>query len=574
MYTKKYRFRLRLITLIFIFTLTLIAFRVIYYQIFQHKKLLKLAESQHSIIIELEPRRGAILDRNMRELAVNLRVDSVYAVARDVKEKKKVARILAPILKKDEALLHERLSRDKLFVWLARKVSEKQARKVKKLNIKGIYLMDESKRVYPKGSLASHAIGFCGTDNVGLESLERRYDRYMRGEKGYKSIIRDAKGREIYAFGGSYIPPRDGYNLVLTIDEVIQHITERSLRRAVKKHNAKAGVAIVMDPSNGDILALAVEPTYDLNDFSKTDSDIRRNRAVTDLYEPGSVFKIVTASACLDKRIVSLEDNFFCENGAWYVAGHTLHDHRGHGNLTFREVIEKSSNIGTVKAAMKLGEKNLYAYIKAYGFGSLTDIDLPGEISGVVRPLSRWTKYSITAIPMGHEISATPIQIASCISAIANGGELIKPRIVSKIIDSKGVVIKHYNPVTVRRVIAKDTAEKLKGILQGVVERGTGKRARLERYTAAGKTGTSQKIEPNGRYSHSKFIAFFVGFAPVDEPVISICVMVDEPHPAYFGGTVSAPVFKEIAQETLAYLMVEQEEKEGAKTIVEARLRL
>jgi len=561
LHIRRYKFRLGLITLIFIFILTLISFRLVHLQLIRHKRFTKLAHGQHAVKIELEPKRGSILDRNKHPLAQNLRVDSVYAVARDVTQKEETAKILAPVLSKEEALLYERLSRDKLFVWLARKISEEEARRVKGLDLKGVHLIDETKRFYPNNRLACHLIGFAGLDNIGLEGLENRYNEYLNGKNGYKIVVRDAKRREIHAFGGTYIPPIDGYNLILTIDEVIQHITERALRKACKKHNAKAGVAIVMDPYSGGILAMAVEPSYDLNTFSSTEDDVRRNRAVTDLYEPGSVFKVVTASACINEGVVSLDDNFFCENGAWYVVGHTLHDHRGHGNLTFREVIEKSSNIGTVKAAMKLGEKQLYKYIRAYGFNALTGIDLPGEISGIVRPLNRWSKYSITAIPMGQEIGVTPLQLTRAIAAIANGGFLMKPRIVSRIVDTNDEIVKEYKPIRIRRVISEETSLKLKEIMKGVVERGTGKRARLKKFDAAGKTGTSQKVE-GGRYSHSKFIASFAGFAPVKRPELVISVMIDEPHPAYFGGTVSGPVFKEIADKALNYLGVEEEPDE------------
>lgn len=561
MFTKKHRFRLGLVTLFLTLLLILIATRLVYIQFFHHKKSLDLANNQYCITIELQPKRGAILDSKLRQLAVNLKVDSVYAVARDVEEKEKAAEILAPILNTDKAFLYERLCRDKLFVWLTRKISKEQSQKIRDLNLKGIRLIDETKRFYPNGALASQAIGFSGVDNVGLEGLERHYDRYLRGKKGYKLIVRDAKSREIYALERGFLPPVDGNNLILTVDEVIQHIAEKALKKAFKKHEARAGVAVVMSPFTGEVLALATEPSYDLNDFNNADSDARRNRVVCDGYEPGSVFKVVTASACLDQGVVSLEDNFFCENGAWYVAGHTLHDHRGHGDLTFKEVIVKSSNIGTVKAAMKLGEESLYRYIKAYGFGSPTGIDIPGEISGTVRPLNLWSKYSITAIPMGHEVAVTPIQLVSCISAIANGGLLVKPRLVREIIDSKGEAIKEFEPVIKRRVISEETSRKLKRVMQAVVEEGTGKIARLQGYSAAGKTGTSQKIEPSGRYSHSKYVASFAGFAPVDNPVLSICVMIDEPHHGYFGGTVSGPVFKEIAEATLRYLEVEPETK-------------
>ncbi len=539
--------------------LTLITFRILYIHLAFNKRAVDLAQAQHSVRIELEPRRGAILDRNMRKLALNLKVDSVYAVARDVKKKEESARLLAPILGRDESFLYERLARDKLFVWLARKIPPESAKKVKELNLKGIYLIDETKRFYPGANLASQVIGFAGIDNTGLEGIEVFYDRYMHGKKGYKTIARDAKGREIHAFEGTYIPPVDGYSIVLTLDEVIQHIAEKALKKAYDKHRAKAGIAIVMDPYKGGILALAALPSFDLNNFSYAADDVKRNRAISDYYEPGSVFKIITASACLDTGKVSIEDNFFCENGAWYVAGHTLHDHHGHGDMTFREVIEKSSNIGTVKAAMRLGEKDLYKYIKAYGFGTPTGIGLPGEIKGIVRPLNRWSKYSITAIPMGQEIGVTSLQLITSLSAIANGGQLVKPRIVESIIDSRGEVIKKYEPVIVRRVISEETSRQVREIMKGVIERGTGTRARLNRFDAGGKTGTAQKIGPSGRYSRKDYIASFIGFAPAEKPIIAVCVMVDTPRNGYFGGTVSGPVFKEICDATLRYLDIEQE---------------
>jgi len=559
LHIRRYKFRIGLVTLIFILLLTLITFRIAYIHLGFHKRAVNIAQAQHSVRIELEPMRGAILDRNLRKLALNLKVDSVYAVARDVKEKAANAKLLAPILGKDESFLYERLSRDKLFVWLARKLPPEDAKRVEELNLKGIYLIDETKRFYPGASLASQVLGFAGTDNTGLEGIEVFYDTYMHGKKGYKTIARDAKGRELHAFEGAYIPPVNGYSVVLTIDEVIQHITEKALQKAYKKHKAKAAVALVMDPYKGDILALAVLPSFDLNNFNSAPADSKRNRAISDYYEPGSVFKIIAASACLDTGKVSIEDKFFCENGAWYVAGHTLHDTHGHGDMTFREIIEKSSNIGTVKAAMRLGEEDFYKYIKAYGFGVATGIGLPGEISGMVRPLNQWSKYSITSIPMGQEVGVTPLQLITSLSAIANGGELVKPRIVDRIIDSKGEIIKKYEPSIVRRVTSEKTSRQLREIMRGVIETGTGRRAKLNKFNAGGKTGTAQKIDSSGRYSHRDYIASFVGFAPAEKPVITVCIMVDTPRNGYYGGTVSGPVFKDICDATLRYLDIEQE---------------
>lgn len=516
----------------------------------------KAACAQHYATIKLPPKRGSILDRNFKPLATNLRVDSVYAIARDITNKREVARKLSGILNKSEKFLYERLNKEKQFVWLARKVSPDVARKIKALGIKGVCLIDESKRFYPGGSLGCQFIGFAGVDNVGLEGLELLFDKYLRGVEGEKSVARDAKRRLIPHLTVRYIPPVNGCSLILTIDEVIQNITEEALDKIYKKYNAKGATAIVMNPKNGDILAIANRPNYNLNDFSTGNTVSKKNIAVCSYFEPGSVFKIVTASACLEGKSSSLEDLFFCENGDWYVRGHTLHDHRGHGTLTFREVIEKSSNIGTVKAAMILGDEKLHKYIKLFGFGENTGINLPGEIPGVVRPLNRWSRYSITAIPMGHEVGAVPIQLACAASVIANKGLLVKPRIISMIVDSRGQVIREFEPVVKRRAISEETASKVAEMMEGVIVRGTGTLARIPGYRAAGKTGTASKMEPSGYYSKSRYVASFAGFAPVDNPAIAVCIMVDEPHPQYFGGVVAAPAFKEIINATLRYLQI------------------
>ncbi|MBN1405124.1 MAG: hypothetical protein JW946_01240 [Candidatus Omnitrophica bacterium] len=520
----------------------------------------KIAFNQHNVTIELEPKRGFILDRNTKALASSLKVSSVYAVARDVKTKKEAAEKLSDILGKDESVLLERISRDKKFVWLARKIPEDAATKVQSLGIDGISLIDETKRFYPGNSLACHIVGFAGMDNSGLEGLELMFDKYLKGQQGKKSIARDAKGRHLPLLVRRHIPPVDGCSLILTIDEVIQYITEEAIQKAYEKYNAKGITAIVMDPKNGDILAIANRPNYELNNFDLSDSESRKNIAVCSYFEPGSVFKIVTASACLEEEAVSMEDIFDYENGSWQVRGRTLHDHRGHGKLTFREVIEQSSNIGTVKAAMALGDEKLDKYVNLFGFGENTGIDLPGEIPGFIRPLKEWSRYSITAIPMGHEVATTPIQLACAVSVIANGGLLVKPRIIEKIIDSQGKSIREFSSVVKRRVISEGTAFKVREMMEGVVLRGTGTRARVDGYRTAGKTGTAAKIEPNGRYSKQKYVASFIGFAPVEDPVIALCVMADEPHPQYFGGTVAAPVFKEIVDASLRYLQIAPKE--------------
>jgi cell division protein FtsI (penicillin-binding protein 3) len=346
--------------------------------------------------------------------------------------------------------------------------------------------------------------------------------------------------------------------VVLTLDEVIQFIAERELDKAYKSYHAKSAIIIVMDPHTGAILALANRPTFDLNGHKKAERDQIRNRSICDLFEPGSVFKIVTASAALQEQKVAEADRFFCENGTYRVANHILHDHQPHGWLTFREVIEQSSNIGTTKVAQILGPDIIYQYVRNFGFGSKTGIDLPGEIAGMIKQPRFWSKTSIGAVPIGQEVGVTALQLASAISVIANGGQLMKPYIVKEIRDKYGETIRQVQPVIVRNAISVDTAARVKKILTTAVENGTGKLAKIQGFTAAGKTGTAQKLEANGAYSHNKFVASFIGFAPAEDPVIAIAVVVDEPHPYYFGGVVAAPVFKNVATDVLRYLKMKQ----------------
>lgn len=559
MYNRAHKNRLNFIFSLFISLLTFLLIRVAYLQLALAHNLSGLAKKQHTAIIELQPKRGTIYDRNRRPLVVSLNLDSVYANAREVKEKRKTAQLLSPVLNVSESFLLERLSRDKGFVWLKRKLTPAESARLKALGIKGIEFVKEPKRFYPNGSLASHLIGYADIDNKGLEGLELLYDECLKGSPGYRATFRDAKRRPIASFEYEYFPSVDGLDLVLTVDEIIQHIAEREIDRAMKDAHPKGACIIVMDPKTGDILALSNRPTYDINSFEKVSPENKRNRVVTDMFEPGSVFKIVTAAAAIEKKVVGLNDKFFCENGEYKIAGHILHDHKPHGWLTFRQVIEKSSNIGTVKVAQILGPSELYRFVKAFGFGELTDIDLPGEVRGFIRPTSLWSKLSIGAIPMGQEVTVTPIQLACAISAIANGGGLVKPHIVKAVQDKHGEIIKSFEPTVLRRVLSEETAAIMRDILSGVVSKGTGRLAEVEGYKVAGKTGTSQKVEPDGTYSHSKFVASFIGFAPVDDPKIAVVVMLDEPRPFYYGGVVAAPVFKRVAQNVLRYLEIKPE---------------
>jgi stage V sporulation protein D (sporulation-specific penicillin-binding protein) len=369
-----YRRRVEAVFLCFFLVLILSIARLFFIQLFRSNYLKNIARKQHNLFVELEPRRGTIYDINLRPQAVNISADSLYACPNDIdnNSKETIIRQLSPILKVNDSYLRERLFRKKAFVWLSRKVESDQSQAIRKLKIKGVDFLKESKRCYPNSYLASNIIGFAGLDNVGLEGAELYYDKYLKGESGWEMFVRDARQKKLN-LREKMLLPRDGYDLVLTIDEVIQYIAERELDKAFKIYHAKGAIIIVMNPYTGEILAMADRPSYDLNEYAKAEKDTKRNRAISDLFEPGSVFKIVTASAAIEEKMVSEEDKFFCENGVYKVGSHTLHDHRPHGWLTFREVIEQSSNIGTTKVAQGLGDSVLYRYIKLFGFGTKTD---------------------------------------------------------------------------------------------------------------------------------------------------------------------------------------------------------
>jgi len=546
----------------FIFFIFCIA-RLFFIQIFRSSFLLGIAKKQHNLFVELEPRRGTIYDTNLKPQAINIPADSLYASPDEIanKDKEMIIRKLSPILNLDYAYLKDRLYRKKSFVWLARKISPQQSQDIKRLNIKGIDFVKESRRSYPNGYLASQIIGFAGLDNVGLEGIELYYDKYLKGESGWTIFLRDARQKKLDLYE-KMVLPKDGYDLILTVDEVIQYIAERELDKVFRVYHARGASIVVMDPRTGAILALVNRPTFDLNEYKNVSRDQIRNRSVCDLFEPGSVFKIVTASAALQEQKVVEEDKFFCENGSYQVANHILHDHQPHGWLTFREVIVQSSNIGTTKVAQILGPEIIYRYVKNFGFGSKAGVDLPGEITGMIKQPRFWSKTSIGAVPIGQEVGVTALQLVSAISVIANSGRLMKPYIVEEIRDKSGETIKQFSPLMVRNAISISTAARVSKILTGVIENGTGKLAKMQNFTAAGKTGTAQKLEPNGTYSHNKFIASFIGFAPAEDPVIAIAVVIDEPHPYYFGGVVAAPVFKNVAQDVLSYLKMKQSPSE------------
>ena len=535
----------------------LLAVRLFCVQLGAAKPLSKLASDQYKTFSRLLPRRGMIYDRNLRELAVSINLDSVFIDPALVEDRQSAANKLSEVLEEDPDVILKKLNNDKRFAWLARRIDARAANDIKRLSIKGIGFIKEPKRVYPNDTLASHVLGFVGLDDEGLEGIELLYDDYLTGTVGWIYSIRDAKKREVHGYEYREIPPADGNDVVLTIDSVVQSFAENALDSTFKKYNAKGGMIVVMDPYTGDILALANRPTFNPNKIGDSSVEARRNRVICDFFEPGSSFKIVTATAVIEEDVIGMDDEIYCENGEFKWSKHIYHDHKPHEWLKFKDIIKHSSNIGTMKSALKVGSKRLYRYIKRFGFGKKTGIDLPGEVEGIIRPTNKWSKLSLCSISMGQEVTVTAIQLACALSSVANGGFYVKPRIIAKVQDKTGYVIKKFEPRKLHRVMSVEASQKVRGILRGVVEEGTGTRAEVKGYSPAGKTGTAQKVEEDGRYSHRKFMSSFIGFLPYDDPKFVVVVLMDEPRPQYYGGTVCAPVFKKVAEQLMRYYKIE-----------------
>jgi cell division protein FtsI (penicillin-binding protein 3) len=457
----------------------------------------------------------------------------------------------------DQAELARRLNEakdsNKKFVWIVRRMDVAAANKLDALNLDGVYSRKEPKRYYPNDSLAAHVLGFVGADEIGLSGVEQYYNDKIRGESGKVYLERDAKRR---AFESYEIQPHPGQTIVLTIDQTIQFRTEQALSAAVEAAHAKSGHAIVMDPNTGEILALANAPTFDPNQASKISPEARKNGAVQDIYEPGSTFKIVAFSAAIEKGLVKPEDKINCQMGQITVAGRVIHDHKPFGVLTIADALAVSSDVAAIKLGLMVGDDSMYDYMKRFGFGVRTGVDLNGESPGILRPVNRWQPASIGSLAMGQEVGVTPLQMATAYSALANGGMLVKPHLVREVRTPDGTVVFQTKSES-RRVLKAETAAAMRGMFEYVTLHGTAKKAQLNGYTAAGKTGTAQKIDPKTRaYSATKFIGSFVGFAPVNNPAVVIIVVIDEPQGAYHGGDIAAPVFREIAEQILPGLNV------------------
>ncbi len=535
----------------------LVIYQLLQLTVFHRPALLNLANKQHLLKVDDPPFRGEILDRKGREFATNLRVPSVYAVPKliDKEELPQLIKKVSKILKLDKDYVSERLNRNKSFVWLKRRVPFEEAEEIQKLKSIGLGILDEPKRFYPQSDLLAQVLGFTDVDNAGLEGIELALNRELQGRGGYRYTKRDAMGREIKAFETSSMPAIDGNKIHLTIDQYVQYLAERALERAYTQWHAKGAWVVVMNPKSGEILAIANRPTYDPNDYQSSNVENKRNRVITDMYEPGSVFKIVATSGALNENKITPDTEVYCENGLWHYGAKTLHDVHSYGKLTFTQVLVKSSNIGSVKIGLMLGPELLYKYVKDYGFGEKTGVDLVGEAGGFIRKPDAWSKTSPYNIPIGHEVMVTALQMATAYSVIANGGELVQPYIISKIEDQAGVTLKENKPHVKRRVIRPEVAKTMREILGKVVTEGTGTKAKIDGIPVGGKTGTAQKVLSGGRgYSHDAFMSSFIGFAPVDDPQLVIAVVLDTPKPSYYGGTVAAPVLKEIMEAALLYM--------------------
>jgi cell division protein FtsI (penicillin-binding protein 3) len=532
-----------------------ICIRLVWLQLIQYGDLAQRAARQQQRTIEVSPVRGNIYDRNGNELAMTVKLDSIFAVPSEIPDMHGAAAMLARILHSDPVDLENRLGGSRAFAWVARKVDRETSTRIRSLNLKGIYFQKESKRFYPKNELAAQILGFVDSEDVGVGGIEREFEPRLKGKPGTMLISMDAHRRW---FGRVQKDPDPGENVVLTIDEKIQYIAERELDQAMRDSQAQAGTIIVQNPHTGEVLALANRPTFNPSAMTPAGVKAFKNRAVSDIYEPGSTFKLVTLAAALEENLTKTDEPIDCQNGSIVVNGLKIHDHNPYGNLTVAQILEKSSDVGAIKIALRLGEERFDRYIRAFGFGSQTGIELPGETRGITRPVSRWSKVSIGAISMGQEIGVSPVQLISMASTIANDGVYVPPRIIAGTTPPRSTAqYITFHPAQGKRVISTLTAARMKQMMEGVVLRGTGKKAVLNGYSSAGKTGTSQKVDPvTGAYSHKKHVASFTGFAPINNPAISVLVILDTPVGPQDGGAVAAPTFSRLTQQILSYLNV------------------
>jgi len=573
--------RFWLVCLFFLAWAFAISARLFWLQVVRHSEFVERAQKQQERTFEVAPRRGILYDRNMRELAMTVQVDSVYADPSEIDDKAAAAHILSGIVHVDpedkrttENEILERLKNGHNFAWIARRVSPDVDSRVRALNMKGIYYQKEFQRFYPDKQLAAQMLGYVGLDDDGLGGLEQKFDARLHGVPGHMLTAMDARR---HVLGSSEHDPEPGQNLELTIDENIQFMAEQALDHAMERTHAINGTVVIQDVHTGEILALAIRPTFNPNDFRHTTPVLLKDHAVSDVYEPGSVFKLVTYSAALDSNVAKPDDMIDCQGGQITLAGRVIHDDksdRGLGVVSVATALARSSDVAAVKLALKVGPDRFYHYIRDFGFGSRSGIELPGETRGLLRPPTKWSGSSIGSLAIGQEVAVTPLQLVSMVSTIANGGTYLPPRILmpdqlSPASASVKPASLHADPFKpneelpnplpsgAHRVISEMTAAQMRKMMEGVVLYGTGKPAQLDGYSSGGKTGTAQKVDPvTHLYSKTMHIASFAGIAPVNNPVIAVAVVMDSPKGDYYGTAVSAPIFAEVAQEVLEYLGV------------------
>ncbi len=576
--------RFWLICLFFFAWACAISGRLFWLQIMRHQEYAERAEKQQQRTFEVAPRRGVLYDRNLRELAMTVQMDSVYAVPTEIADKLAAARALASVVHTDledaqstEAQIAIRLGKNNGFAWVARRITPEMSAKVRALNLKGVYFQKEFQRFYPDNQIAAQVLGYVGLDDSGLGGLEQKFEPQLHGVPGRMFTAMDARRKVL---GSSEHEPEPGRNLVLTIDENIQFIAERALDHAMERTGAANGTVVVQDVHTGQILALAIRPTFNPNQFRHTTPALLRNHAISDVYEPGSTFKLATYSAALDQKVTTPDDMIDCQGGKITLAGRVIHDNQGEhmGVVTVHKALEESSDVAAVKLALKVGPDKFYEYLRNFGFGSKPGVELPGETRGLLRPTSKWGASSIGSLAIGQEIGVTPVQLVSMVSTIANGGIFLPPHVLmpgQTDPDNKDVALQAAPfksggelpvplPTGAHRVISTMAAAQMRKMMEGVVLYGTGKPAQLNGYSAGGKTGTAQKIDPTThRYSKTMHIASFAGIAPVNDPVIAMAIVIDTPTkgPSYYGTAVSAPVFAEVAQQVLEYLGVPHDEE-------------
>jgi cell division protein FtsI (penicillin-binding protein 3) len=534
-----------------------IGVRLVQLEVLERPSFERQAARQSERTITLDPRRGPILDRNGRQLAVSVDAESLYAVPQDIDDPVRTAAALARALGLDAAGrkdLQAQIQRGRAFAWLRRKLDPATAQRVRELQLDGVGFVTENRRYYPKRELASHVLGYVGVDNAGMSGIEYAFDEEIRGRQAKVVVRADARRRPV---GQVEKPSTEGHTIVLTLDEAIQYTAESELDRAMLETGAVSGVVVVLDPRTGEVLALANRPTFNPNRFGAYSSARWKNRAVVDAYEPGSMFKIVTAAAALQEKVVDPEEVIDCGHGSVEIAGVRINDHAVFDQLRFRDVIAHSSDIGVIRVAQRLGREHFDRYVREFGFGAPTGIELPGESKGLLRPPAKWSAISLASMSFGQEIGVTALQMTTAAAVVASGGYLMKPYIVKQVEDGDGHVLRAGKPLALRRVLQPDTVDTLTDLLKGVVQNGTGRHAALSGYVVAGKTGTAQKVEANGRYSMEDHVASFVGFVPASRPAIVILVSLDSPRgPHNEGGDVAAPVFARVAEQALRRLHV------------------